>query len=252
MSMSLSLFLSVTPHQICTSTSTPASLSLVYHYRSAAMAETAGRNHSTAPDESLEEPHQVHLNCPARTSVDSPDTSAREATELARIRSNYTRASSYHHAGSSIGSSKPDRLLGRFNYTIRVFWRRQISITVAHSTCRDHLALERTFLGYLRTSLALSMLGIVVAQLFRLQRSPTPNPHFGFFVLGKPLAIICQGAAIYTILIGVFRTWRSQNAIVRGKAISGGYEIVALAGGICAILIMFTVLLIAVDISKEV
>jgi len=53
-------------------------------------------------------------------------------------------------------------------------------------------------------------------------------------------------------LIGVFRTWRSQNAIVRGKAISGGYEIVALAGGICAILIMFTVLLIAVDISKEV
>jgi len=243
------------------------------------MAETSGYRHFEVPDEPPEEPHQVHLNSPARTSADSPDTSAREATELARIRSNYTRASSYHHAGSSVGSSKPDGLLERFNYTIRVFWRRQISITVPHSTCRDHLVwektrdhapchvgpclsavtvavvpgtLERTFLGYLRTSLALSMLGIVVAQLFRLQHSPTPNPHFGFFVLGKPLAIICQGAAIYTTLIGVFRTWRSQNAIVRGKAISGGYEIVALAGGICAILIMFTVLLIAVDISKEV
>ncbi|KAH7319255.1 hypothetical protein BKA65DRAFT_409666, partial [Rhexocercosporidium sp. MPI-PUGE-AT-0058] len=112
-------------------------------------------------------------------------------------------------------------------------------------------ALERTFLGYLRTSLALSMLGIVVAQLLqahshincRLQHSPTPNPHFGFFILGKPLAIICQGAAIYTMLIGVFRTWRSQNAIVRGKAISGGYEIVALAGGIFVVSLSTGVLL---------
>jgi len=131
------------------------------------MAETSGYRHFEVPDEPPEEPHQVHLNSPARTSADSPDTSAREATELARIRSNYTRASSYHHAGSSVGSSKPDGLLERFNYTIRVFWRRQISITVPHSTCRDHLALERTFLGYLRTSLALSMLGIVVAQLLQ-------------------------------------------------------------------------------------
>ncbi|KAH9220506.1 hypothetical protein DL95DRAFT_329108 [Leptodontidium sp. 2 PMI_412] len=216
------------------------------------MAETAGQNCQGVHQgvlEQIEEPHQVHLNSPARTSA---DTSAREATELARIRSNYTRASSYHQAGSSIASAKPDGLLECFSHTVRAIWRRQISITVAHSTCRDHLALERTFLGYLRTSLALSMLGIVVAQLFRLQHNPTPNPHFGFFVLGKPLAIICQGTAIYTILIGVFRTWRSQNAIVRGKAISGGFEIVALAGGIFVILIMFTVLLIAVDISKEV
>lgn len=35
-----------------------------------------------------------------------------------------------------------------------------------------------------------------------------------------------------TLTMGAFRTWRSQNAIVRGKAISGGYEIVSLAAGI--------------------
>ena len=106
------------------------------------MAETPGHRHVEVPDEPPEEPHQVHLNSPARTSADSLDTSAREATELARIRSNYTRASSYHHAGSSVRSSKPDGLLERFNYTIRVFWRRQISITVPHSTCRDHLGMS--------------------------------------------------------------------------------------------------------------
>ncbi|KAL2063453.1 hypothetical protein VTL71DRAFT_5258 [Oculimacula yallundae] len=212
------------------------------------MAETTGNNHPQAPDEP-EEPHQVHLNSPESTSAGAD---AREANELARLRSNYTRATSHHQAGSSVASAKPNGFLESFSYNIRAFWRRQISITVAHSACRDHLALERTFLGYLRTSLALSMLGIVVAQLFRLQHAPNPHPRFGFFVLGKPLAIICQGTAIYTMLIGVFRSWRAQNAIVRGKAISGGFEIIALAGGIFAILIMFTVLLIAVDISKEV
>jgi hypothetical protein len=92
------------------------------------------------------------------------------------------------------------------------------------------------------------MMGIVVAQLLyvccstlldltdalnsRLQHAPKPHPTIGFYVLGKPLSCICQGAAIYTLLIGAFRTWRTQNAVVRGKAITGGFEIVALAFGI--------------------
>jgi hypothetical protein len=70
--------------------------------------------------------------------------------------------------------------------------------------------------------------------------------------------------------MGTFRTWRSQNAIVRGKAISGGFEIVSLTAGmfivstpclrIChkvefslrlKILLVLFVLMIAVDIDKE-
>jgi len=69
----------------------------------------------------------------------------------------------------------------------------------------------------------------------RLQHAPKPNAVFGFYALGKPLACICQGAAIYSLLIGTFRTWRSQNAIVRGKAITGGYEIILMAFGIFAV-----------------
>ncbi|TVY59531.1 hypothetical protein LCER1_G000114 [Lachnellula cervina] len=153
-----------------------------------------------------------------------------EATELARLRSNYSRVS--QQSGPTIAVMKPATLLGRLTYNVKKFWKNQVSIAVDHEACRDHLALERTFLGYLRTSLALSMMGITVAQLFRLQHNPIPDVHFGFFVLGKPLSCICQGAAIYTLIIGCFRTWRSQNAIVRGKAISGGFEIVALTVGI--------------------
>jgi len=95
------------------------------------------------------------------------------------------------------------------------------------------------------------MIGITVAQLFRLQHSPSPNTVFGFYVLGKPLSCLCQGAAIYALILGAYRTWRQQNAIVRGKAISGGFEVLFLGAGIFVILLMFFVLLIAVDVTKE-
>jgi hypothetical protein len=63
------------------------------------------------------------------------------------------------------------------------------------------------------------------------------------------MACICQGAAIYVLAIGAFRTWRSQNAMIRGKAISGGFEIVFLAAAVflvstCVILrLLFSVLI---------
>ncbi|TVY82405.1 hypothetical protein LSUE1_G003589 [Lachnellula suecica] len=162
---------------------------------------------------------------------------ALEATEMDRMRGNYSRTSASRKSGSTTTAQKPTNLLEHFTYNVKKFWRHQISINVDHDTCRDHLALERTFLGYLRTS--------------RLQHSPTPNVRFGFYVLGKPLSCICQGAAIYTLMIGGFRTWRSQNAMVRGKAISGGFEIVALAIGVGLLLLLFLVLLVTVDILKE-
>lgn len=65
----------------------------------------------------------------------------------------------------------------------------------------------------------------------RLQHSPKPNPLIGFYVLGKPLACICQVAAIITLLIGSIRSWRHQNAIVRGKALAGGFEVIFIGAG---------------------
>ena len=86
-------------------------------------------------------------------------------------------------------------------------------------------ALERTFLGYLRTALALSMISVVIAQLYRLEHSPNPDRVFGFFVLGIPLACVCIGAAIMVLLFGAYRCWRQQNAILRGKVHAGGWEV---------------------------
>ncbi|ESZ91434.1 hypothetical protein SBOR_8181 [Sclerotinia borealis F-4128] len=198
-------------------------------------------NHRQSTEEPAEPPE---LSSPERDQWEST-----ELSELAHIRQNYTYASSTHALGP--GSTAPTGFFGQLTYGVSKFWKHQISVTVDHVACRDHLALERTFLAYLRTSLALSMLGVSIAQLFRLQHSPTPNPLIGFFVLGKPLACICQVAAITTLLIGIIRSWRHQNAIVRGKALSGGFEVIFIGVGFFFIFLTFLILLVAVDIIKE-
>lgn len=76
------------------------------------------------------------------------------------------------------------------------------------------------------------MIGVSVSQLFRLQHSIDPDNKFGYYILGKPLAIICQISAIYALALGAYRSWRHQNAIVRGKAISGGFEVGLLGVGV--------------------
>lgn len=86
-------------------------------------------------------------------------------------------------------------------------------------------ALERTYLGYLRTSLAFSMLSVIIAQLFRLQHTENPDKELGFFIISIPLACICIGAAITVLLLGTYRFWRQQNAILRGKVHAGGWEL---------------------------
>ena len=90
-------------------------------------------------------------------------------------------------------------------------------------------ALERTFLGYFRTSLALSFLAVIIAQLFRLQHTEAPDKTLGFYVLGIPLASICIVAAILVLGLGAHRFWRQHNAILRGKVHAGGWEINAIA-----------------------
>merc|ERR1712080_585743 len=45
------------------------------------------------------------------------------------------------------------------------------------AVARDHLALERTFLAWLRTSLALASIGIAVTQLFRLPSGTATVPQ---------------------------------------------------------------------------
>ncbi|KAF2464032.1 uncharacterized protein BDR25DRAFT_337570 [Lindgomyces ingoldianus] len=129
-------------------------------------------------------------------------------------------------------------------------WKSEVSVAIDDGAHRDHLALERTFLGYLRTSLALAMTGVLTAQLFRLQHSVNPSPTFGFFVLGIPLAATFIGFGMIVLLIGAFRFWRQQRAMIRGKIYAGGWEIAAIMGLSIVLCTVAFVLITAVDIDK--
>ncbi len=87
------------------------------------------------------------------------------------------------------------------------------------------LANERTFLGYLRTAQAFSMMGVFIAQLMRLRHSPNPRPVFGFYAVSVPLASICQVMAILFSIVGCIRFFKYQKNMALGAALSGGWEI---------------------------
>lgn len=71
------------------------------------------------------------------------------------------------------------------------------------------------------------MTGVIIAQLFRIQHSMSPDPQIGFYVVGKPLSVVFIGMAIFVLLVGAIRFLRLQNALVRGKALVGGWEVFA-------------------------
>ncbi|QPC78259.1 hypothetical protein HYE68_009011 [Fusarium pseudograminearum] len=131
------------------------------------------------------------------------------------------------------------------------FWKDYVSCEVDLSASRDHLANERTFLGYLRTSVMMSMVGTMVAQLFTLSHEGHHAKTFGYFITGRPLALTCYGFSIGTILLGAVRTWRHQRIMMSGKALVGGFEIHVL--GICSmtLLLVFFSFLLSIDVVKD-
>jgi uncharacterized membrane protein YidH (DUF202 family) len=74
------------------------------------------------------------------------------------------------------------------------------------------------------------MIGVIIAQLYRLQHSVAPNPHFGYYVLGTPLSTTFIGLGVVVLLTGAVRFWRHQHALTRGKTIAGGWELLVIMG----------------------
>ncbi|KAK3636449.1 hypothetical protein LTR56_014236 [Elasticomyces elasticus] len=190
----------------------------------------------------IPEPEEAHIRDDASTLHDRPDDE-REAFDL------HTSGERTKRRVSRVIS--PGNAMRAWHDPLRKLWRHHIRLSVPHVDCRDHLANERTFLGYLRTSLALSMLGAVVAQLYRLQHSPTPSPTFGFYILSKPIAAIFQCSAICMTLLGAIRFYRQQHAMSIGKVHAGGWEILVIIALVFILLLGMTAVHIAVDIYKE-
>jgi len=70
------------------------------------------------------------------------------------------------------------------------------------------------------------MMGVFIAQLMRLFRSPNPDPVLGFFVVSVPLSLVCHVVAIIITILGCYRFLHWQSEMARGNAISSGWELV--------------------------
>ncbi|SJX60544.1 uncharacterized protein SRS1_10187 [Sporisorium reilianum f. sp. reilianum] len=128
------------------------------------------------------------------------------------------------------------------------------------SVARDHLASERTFLAWLRTSLSLVSIGIAVTQLFQLpslvgtpdEKQPGANylnfqgdpvlnwpedaPHIllsqrlaSIAKLGKPLGGSFILLGVIALFLGCYRYFAVQATLVRGKFIPSRISISTIA-----------------------
>ncbi|KAI9717621.1 MAG: hypothetical protein M1812_004566 [Candelaria pacifica] len=121
------------------------------------------------------------------------------------------------------------------------------------SVARDHLALERTFLAWLRTSLAFASIGIAVTQLFRLNttisRQDASAGQVRLRHVGKPLGATFLAIAILILFIGYHRYFESQHWIIRGKFPASRGSIMVVAFIAAALIVVSLVVVVAVSPS---
>lgn len=123
------------------------------------------------------------------------------------------------------------------------WWARNISLVVEHTSSgprggdpRDYLALERTFLSWIRTAVALISFGVVITQLFVFKKVDVRK--------GSVLGIITSAGGILVVLIGCVRYFKQQKQLTHGNATSAGWEIIALLVILAAILLVVLVVVI--------
>ncbi|KAI0671102.1 hypothetical protein C8Q78DRAFT_1079041 [Trametes maxima] len=93
-------------------------------------------------------------------------------------------------------------------------WKLLLMLENSGSVARDHLASERTFLAYVRTSLTMSSAGVALVQLFSLSAATAHREDLNRFA--RPLGAVMIAIGLYTLGVGVVRYFLVQEALVRG------------------------------------
>lgn len=92
------------------------------------------------------------------------------------------------------------------------------------------VALERTFLSYVRTSASFATFGVAAAQLFRLEGSLDASDISTFYHLGKPIGALAEGVAILIVLFGAYRCLSQQHKMLTGHIRARGWELWSIGG----------------------
>ncbi|KAI9480056.1 hypothetical protein LPJ78_003126 [Coemansia sp. RSA 989] len=87
------------------------------------------------------------------------------------------------------------------------------------SVARDHLANERTYLAWIRTSLSMVTVGVAIRQLYRVSMDLGRNPDESSRdpLAGKVLGVSFVALGMLFVFIGLYRYFRSQFLMTKGK-----------------------------------
>ncbi|KAJ7090590.1 hypothetical protein C8R43DRAFT_908379 [Mycena crocata] len=103
--------------------------------------------------------------------------------------------------------------------------RLKISLVLENSgsVARDHLAAERTFLAYVRTSLVIASTGVALVQLFTIASNATTDNKLSFIpttrriqAWARPLGATMVVFGIVVLALGTIRYFRIQSALTKG------------------------------------
>lgn len=115
--------------------------------------------------------------------------------------------------------------------------------------------IERTFLAWLRTSLAFASIGVAITQLFRLQ---TSLPDSGSVInqdtlrhIGRPLGAAFLVISIIILLLGYRRYTQGQKWIILGKFPASRGTIIVVSLVALAIMILSLVVVIVIHPSED-
>ena len=101
---------------------------------------------------------------------------------------------------------------------------------------RDFLALERTFLAYLRTSVALVSFGVVVTQLFVLKKAGPGT--------GAALGGASEVGGVVIVLVGCVRYFRQQKLLMQRKMAVAGWDLMVILAVLSGVLLAMLVVIL--------
>ncbi|KAJ2480188.1 hypothetical protein IWW56_002610 [Coemansia sp. RSA 2131] len=91
------------------------------------------------------------------------------------------------------------------------------------SVARDHLANERTYLAWIRTSLSMVTVGVAIRQLYRVsidlgnEIDPAADPSVSDPLAGKVLGVSFVALGMTFVFVGLYRYFHSQLLMTKGK-----------------------------------
>ncbi|KAJ1731979.1 hypothetical protein LPJ61_002268 [Coemansia biformis] len=121
------------------------------------------------------------------------------------------------------------------------------------SVARDHLANERTYLAWIRTSLSLVTVGVAIRQLYRVSIDLGGGSGAGAAggseaqepLAGRVLGFSFVALGVVFVAVGLYRYFRSQRLMTRGEFPVSRAMVGACAAAILALLVGLLVSMLA-------